>query len=83
MIRIIHTTESQQTVFRIDGRLVAEDVPVLDKMCHQIGWPDILDLSELLSADAAASERLREFVRGGGMIRGATPYIQLLINDPA
>ncbi len=79
MIRITATTELQRTVFRIDGRLTAEDVPVLDKKCSEAGRPHMLDLSNLLSADAAGSKKLRELSAGGVEIRGAAPYVQLLI----
>ncbi len=79
MISITDTTESGQTVFRIDGRLTADDVPVLDESCSENGRPHVLDLSKLQSVDAAGSEKLRELASRGVEIRGASPYVQLLI----
>ena len=81
MIRINATTELQRTVFRIDGRLTAEDVPVLDKKCSEAGRPHMLDLSNLRSADAAGSKKLRELASSGVEIRGASPYLKLLLDN--
>lgn len=81
MIRITETTEVQRRVLRVDGRLTAKDVPALDMGCTEVGRPDVLDLSHLVSADAAGAERLRELALGGVEIRGASPYIQLLIDE--
>ena len=81
MIHIIHTTKSQQTVFQIDGRLTAEDGRVLEKSCSEIGRPHVLDLSKLQSADRTGSQKLREMTSTGVQIRGASRYIQLLMDD--
>ncbi len=81
MIHITDTTELKRTVFRINGRLIADDVPVLDKRCCEIGRPHVLDLSELLSTDRVGSAKLRELASAGVEIRGASRYIQLLIDD--
>jgi hypothetical protein len=51
----------------------------LEKRCSEIGRPHVLDLSGLLSADADGSKKLREFAAQDVEIRGASPYIQLLI----
>ena len=81
MISITDITESGQTVFRIDGRLTADDVPVLDESCSGIGKPHVLDLSKLQSVDAAGSEKLRELASDGVEIRGMSPYLKLLLED--
>jgi hypothetical protein len=81
MIRITHTIELQRTVFRIDGRLTEDDVPVLETTCAEVGRPHLLDLSGLKSADAAGSEKLRELASSGVEIRGASPYLRLLIDE--
>jgi hypothetical protein len=81
MIRITETTEGQRRVFRIDGRLTAEDVPVLDERCTEVGRPHVLDIRGLRLADEVGSERLREFASSGVEIRGASPYLKLLIED--
>ncbi len=81
MIRITETTEAQRRVFRIDGRLTAENVPVLDSRCTEVGRPHVLDVAGLKSADAVGSEKLRELASSGVEIRGASPYLRLLIDE--
>lgn len=81
MLMITETLGPKGLVLRIDGRLTAEELPVLDKTCREIGRPYVLDLSGLQSADAAGSEKLRELAAGGVELRGASPYVQLLIDD--
>ncbi len=81
MICITDTTELGRNVFRIDGQLNAEDVSVLDKKCSEAGRPHILDLSNLRSADTAGTEKLCELATSGVEIRGASPYLRLLLDD--
>ncbi len=83
MIHITDTTELDRTIWRVDGRLTADDVSVLDRRCGEVGKPHVLDLTGLQSADSVGSEELRRLASDGVEIRGASPYIQLLINDPA
>ena len=75
MIRITETTELRQTVLRIDGRLTAEDVSVLDRKCSEVGRPHVLDVVGLQYADALGSEKLRELASSGVEIRGASPDV--------
>ncbi len=56
-------------------------MPELERKCREVGRPHVLDLSSLVSADAAGSEKLRELARSGVAVRGASPYLQLLIED--
>ncbi len=83
MIHITDTTELDRTIWRIDGRLTADDVSVLDRRCGEVGKPHVLDLAGLRSADSVGGDKLRRLASDGVEIRGASPYIQLLINDPA
>ena len=81
MIHITIQAERQQKIIRIDGRLDAEDVPLLDLKCSEIGGPHIVDISNMISADAAGAERLRHLVSSGVEIHGASPYLKLLIDS--
>lgn len=81
MIRITDTTELDRTIWRIDGRLTADDVFVLDRRCGEVGKPHILDLAGLQSADSVGSEKLRRLASDGVEIRGASPYLRLLLDD--
>ncbi len=81
MIRITDTTEHERTIWRIDGRLTAEDISVLDRKCGEVGKPHVLDLAGLQAADSAGSQKLRGLADDGVEIRGATPYLKLLLDD--
>lgn len=78
-IRITTTTDDLRTVLKIDGRLNAEDIEELSRAHRSVEGSAALDLSELQSADRDGVARLRELVALGTEIRGASPYIELLL----
>jgi hypothetical protein len=80
-IRITRTTDARETVFKIDGRLHREDVGELAKEQRSVRGPFVLELPNLQSADAAGVEILRYLASAGTIIRGASPYIELLLNE--
>ena len=80
-VRITTTTDVDPTVIKIVGRLEAADVPELDKEIDSVDGRLVLDLSELKSAEPAGIERLRELAAGGAEFRGASPYVQMLLDD--
>jgi ABC-type transporter Mla MlaB component len=78
-IRATNTSDADQTVLRIDGRLMSEDVAELVRHYGAAENPSVLDLSNLQSADSDGVTLIREFVCRGAQIRGASPYIELLL----
>ena len=68
-----------QTVLKVDGRLKGDDVEELAQAYRSAQGATALDLSELQSADRAGVELLRELASMGAAIRGASPYIELLM----
>jgi len=78
-VRITKIVDDPQTVLRIDGRLRSEDVDELVKVFRSVQGATVLDLSELQSADRQAAEVLRELLALGVEVRGASPYIELLL----
>jgi ABC-type transporter Mla MlaB component len=75
-------TEGDRRVVRLAGRLSVAQVPELLTACAPGGALD-LDLSDLVSADAAGVEALQR-VRGQGATLVGTPgYIQMKIDSPA
>lgn len=78
-IRISKTARDRQTVLKVDGRLKADDVEELARAYQSAQGASVLDLSELHSADRAGVEILRELVSMGAELRGASPYIELLL----
>ena len=80
-IRVVRFSEEERTVLKIDGRLQSVDVSELDQETRSVEGPLTLDLSELMSADKAGVERLRELQAQGAEMRGASRYMQMLL-DP-
>jgi ABC-type transporter Mla MlaB component len=78
-IRITSTSEAERTVLRIAGRLMSEDCAELAGPYGAAECPHIIDLSDLQSADSEGVRLLLGFVRRGAKIRGASPYVELLL----
>ena len=78
-IRITRTSDACGTVLQVDGELCSENVAELTKEHRSVEGLAILDLSNLSSADPAGVEVLLELVSLGTQIRGASPYIELLL----
>ncbi len=78
-IRITRTSDSQETVLRIDGQLCLENVAELTREHRSVEGPLVLELSDLQSADKAGVDVLLELISLGVGIRGASPYIDLLL----
>jgi ABC-type transporter Mla MlaB component len=78
-VRIIRAVSSETTVLQIAGRLTTEDVGVLTEEFQAINGAVTLELSELQSADPDGVTTLLEIVSLGAVLRGASPYIELLL----
>jgi ABC-type transporter Mla MlaB component len=78
-VRITRTADSDRPVLRIDGQLRSEDVPELAREYGSVEEPTVLELSHLQSADAVGVEALLQLIALGAEIRGASPYIELLL----
>lgn len=79
--RIIRTIDGDQTHVKVAGRLQPPFESALDKEIRSIDGPFVLDLSELLSADEAGIEKLRQLASSGAELRGASGYVQMLLDD--
>jgi ABC-type transporter Mla MlaB component len=73
--------EAHQNVLRVDGQLNVEDVDELAREYRSSQAPTVLELSNLMSADSAGVKCLRELISHGVEIRGASPYIDLLLKN--
>ena len=80
-VRIRKTSESDQTVFWVDGYLTAGDVEELDREYRSAQGSRILDLSNLQSADSEGVECLRRLVSFGAEVRNVSQYIALLLEN--
>ena len=73
--------EADRCFVRLAGRLSAAQVPELLGACAE-ALPTRLDLSELVSADAAGIEALQRLRDQGTPLAGVPGYIQLKLDSP-
>jgi hypothetical protein len=81
-IRIdIITSDGPENVVLLSGRLTEGGVIHLEKACYSIRKQFVLDLSDLLFADEAGIKAIQELKRNGAEHRGASPFIQMLLES--
>ena len=80
-VRIETSTEDSKIAVRVAGRLENSGVSELLRVCRSIESELVLDLTGLRSADSEGIEAIHELVRGGAKLRGASPFIRLLLDD--
>ena len=74
--------DGDRTVVRLAGALGAAQVPDLLLACSPCG-PLQLDLTDLISIDAAGVEALQRVRARGAILTGAPGYIQLKLDSPS
>lgn len=72
--------DGERRVVRLAGWFGEAQVPELMQVCAP-GGPVSLDLSELVSTDAAGLEALSRIREQGALITGAPTYIQLRLDS--
>ena len=80
-VRIETSAGEKKPTVSVAGRLEGLGVGELVRTCHCIEGEPVLDLSALRSADAEGIEAIHELVRGGATLRGASPFIRLLLES--
>ncbi len=80
-LRIDAATAGSTTIVTVSGRLAGEEVREFLRACRAIEGEFEVDLAGLRSADSEGIEAIRELVREGRKLRGASPFIRLLLND--
>lgn len=79
-IRITVSSEGPEVVVYLAGRLSDDATKELIDTCDHIKGDFVLDLSSLLFADDAGIDAIRAISGQVTKIRGASQFIQLLIN---
>ena len=82
VLRITTSMGETGTILRIAGQLSNNDVQELERVCHDVEGPLILDLTELSKVDDSGLAALREFVARGAELVAVPPYIALLLEQP-
>jgi hypothetical protein len=80
-MRIDLKSDETGTVVRIAGRLAGRSVTQLMETCDPIEDLLVIDLSDLLFADEEGINTIRNIAEKGAKLRGASPFIKLLINN--
>ena len=75
------TSEGSKTVVCISNRLDGAGVAEFKKACGPVEGELVLDLSHLRYADAEGTNLIRMLAKDGAEIRGASPFIQLLLGS--
>ena len=76
--------EGDRWLIRLAGRLSVHEVPDLLRVCGEHGEDPVkVELSDLLSADAAGIDALRRVRSAGAKLTGTSAYIQLKLDSPA
>ena len=75
--------DTESTSVRVAGRLEEATAQELFELCRRRTGVLVVDLAELVSADRAAIEVLKDLRDAGARIAGASPYIRMLLNGGA
>ena len=81
-LRITADANKRPAEVRIDGELLSEGLLELQKVCENLAKPLLLDLTDLIRADPEGLQALLDLIDRGASVKGASPYIQLLL-EPA
>ena len=79
MIRIVVSTQENDTVVTVDGDLAALELEELKRVRSSVSGAVILRLENVLSVDAESLAELRDWIQDGALAQGASPYIQMLL----
>ena len=80
-LRVDTVSEASTTVVSVAGSLEGEGVREFLKTCDAVEGEFELDLTGLRSADSEGIDAIRKLVRAGRKLRGASPFIRLLLDN--
>jgi len=79
-IRIDIETRGAVDIVHVSGRLVMSTIKQLTDVCEPMEGNFVLDLSQLMFVDNEAVEVIRSLRKKGVEVRGASTFIELLID---
>jgi hypothetical protein len=79
VVRMETIKQEDETVVVISGRLVAADLDKLKQVRGSLSGAVLLNLKDLLSADAESLVELRDWIHHGAMAQDASTYLQALL----
>jgi anti-anti-sigma regulatory factor len=81
VFKITREHDNSGILMHIDGDLKNEGLSELVLACKKINGPLTIDLAGLRSTDSSIVKALRQMVREGVKLEGATPYLSLQLSD--
>lgn len=85
MFRVSRSTEDGRVVVvRLEGRLTASGVPLVERICREAaasGCDVALDLAGLRYLGPAEAAAVVEILRRGAVLRGASGFVESLLGD--
>ena len=79
MFRITLQKKRGLTVVTLDGRLADTDIEEVHRVMSAVTGSAALNLSGLETCSEGALSELRHWIEAGGTIRGATPYMKMML----
>jgi hypothetical protein len=80
-IRINSRQTPDGAVIELHGWLNQEALDELQKLCASTIGPYRLNVSQLAGSDQVGLVALRSWIAAGSRVEGASPYIQLLLDE--
>jgi hypothetical protein len=75
--------EESLTVVTIDGQLMASDLKELQRVRASLPGQVVLSLSGLDGFGDEGIQLLRDWLRSGAQLRGASPYLRMMLETQA
>jgi hypothetical protein len=82
-IRISVVREGDNSRLRVDGQMVGDDSAELLRVYEELSGSKTVDLGGVHFVDGRAAVALRSLQAGGAMLVGASPYVRLVLGQPA
>lgn len=79
-LRIDTETTGSTAVVKIAGDRTGQGVRVFEQACSDLSRGLVIDLSNLILADAQAIDAIRRLRDGGAKVRNASPLIRMFLN---
>jgi hypothetical protein len=82
-IRITVVREGENSRLRVDGSMVGDDSAELRRVYEELPGSKTVDLGGVQFVDGRAAVVLRDLQAGGATLVGASPYVRLVLGQPA
>jgi len=82
MIRIITQIEENCTTVTIEGQVAEADFGEIRRVRNSVKGEVFLNLRGVKSCSVGGARILRDWVDAGAKLQAATPYLEMILNNP-